>query len=638
MALNDQNIKMKTTATLLLLFAACVSCRFHKLTLKDDPRKLISLTSFGFLSGGTLTVNITLFSKELFSTSEISENSAMFGLALEKMESDVLSYMDDMLNKCDLTQTGLFFTFDFQEEKLKIKRVGSDMERLLVSDQKRTLFLTAHNLNRRDSDRGDMDSRFSDQHYLRGNRSKLQSVEDTVEPALISDEHEEPQTYDKPAASSNTPQPAKPSPTVAAPPSPSSTPPSSSLISQPPDAGINSADNATPNRATSPPQTLTSGGKLSVSNWMKTSSQDMNQETELYSVDLKRAWDGSYRAYFLVHIRRPEEEGRYSLVFHNCPSYRKDAGAQITLTMEIAEDNNGNFLSAGEMPLPALNFTFSVVYFIAAVAWWFLLRRSPHNVYTIHRLMLAVVFVKSFACLFHGINMYYIQIKGIREDSLVILWYIVSEMREVLMFVTVLLIGTGWGFIKHVLTGRDKIFFWIVIPLQVLNRVAEVMVQERERWNESYTTWKDIFVLVDLLCCGAVLFRILWTYRHFKKVSCRDGTEGGINQQKLRLLVHYYIVVVCYVYLTRMVAYLLKMALPFRLVWLTDLLQELAMLVFFVVTGSRLCPATDNPYLQVPQDCGQDEPEMEEVLTKTGATENMVRVSQKMEVDKLGKP
>ena len=35
------------------------------------------------------------------------------------------------------------------------------------------------------------------------------------------------------------------------------------------------------------------------------------------------------------------------------------------------------------------------------------------------------------------------------------------------MFVTVLLIGAGWAFIKHVFTDREKKLFLVVIPMQV---------------------------------------------------------------------------------------------------------------------------------------------------------------------------
>jgi hypothetical protein len=58
--------------------------------------------------------------------------------------------------------------------------------------------------------------------------------------------------------------------------------------------------------------------------------------------------------------------------------------------------------------------------------------------------------------------------------------------------------------------------------------------------------------------------------------------------------------------------FVFQITLPFKLEWLYHLFEELAMLVFFVVTGIKFRPATDNPYLQVPQD-DDDEIEMEEV-------------------------
>ena len=40
-------------------------------------------------------------------------------------------------------------------------------------------------------------------------------------------------------------------------------------------------------------------------------------------------------------------------------------------------------------------------------------------------------------------------------------------MRGALMFVTILLIGAGWAFIKHVFTDREKKLFLVIIPMQV---------------------------------------------------------------------------------------------------------------------------------------------------------------------------
>lgn len=50
-------------------------------------------------------------------------------------------------------------------------------------------------------------------------------------------------------------------------------------------------------------------------------------------------------------------------------------------------------------------------------------------------------------------------------------WYLgtvlSSRLKGALLFITIALIGTGWAFIKHILSDKDKKIFMIVIPLQV---------------------------------------------------------------------------------------------------------------------------------------------------------------------------
>ena len=41
------------------------------------------------------------------------------------------------------------------------------------------------------------------------------------------------------------------------------------------------------------------------------------------------------------------------------------------------------------------------------------------------------------------------------------------RMKGALLFITIVLIGAGWAFVKHILSDRDKKIFIIVIPLQV---------------------------------------------------------------------------------------------------------------------------------------------------------------------------
>ncbi|KAI8517760.1 hypothetical protein Bbelb_037770 [Branchiostoma belcheri] len=84
--------------------------------------------------------------------------------------------------------------------------------------------------------------------------------------------------------------------------------------------------------------------------------------------------------------------------------------------------------------------------------------------------------------------------------------------------------------------------------------------------------------------------------------------------------------IVCYIYFTRIIVYLLKITVPFQYEWLGQFFAELATYVFFVMTGYKFRPASNNPYLQVSQE--DEDIEMEEVVTETGWNEGVVRVNQ----------
>lgn len=46
--------------------------------------------------------------------------------------------------------------------------------------------------------------------------------------------------------------------------------------------------------------------------------------------------------------------------------------------------------------------------------------------------------------------------------------HVFSRLKGALLFITLALIGTGWAFVKYILSDKEKKIFMIVIPLQVL--------------------------------------------------------------------------------------------------------------------------------------------------------------------------
>jgi len=46
--------------------------------------------------------------------------------------------------------------------------------------------------------------------------------------------------------------------------------------------------------------------------------------------------------------------------------------------------------------------------------------------------------------------------------------------------------------------------------LKILAVVAQIFLEEKEESDVVYATWRQIWFIVDLLCCGAIIFPILW--------------------------------------------------------------------------------------------------------------------------------
>ncbi|XP_059116008.1 protein GPR107 [Peromyscus eremicus] len=336
--------------------------------------------------------------------------------------------------------------------------------------------------------------------------------------------------------------------------------------------------------------------------------------------------DGAVSFQFFFNISTDDQEGLYSLYFHTCPGSKARPGEQVSfsLSIDITEKNPDSYLSAGEIPLPKLYISMALFFFLSGTIWIHILRKRRNDVFKIHWLMAALPFTKSLSLVFHAIDYHYISSQGFPIEGWAVVYYITHLLKGALLFITIALIGTGWAFIKHILSDKDKKIFMIVIPLQVLANVAYIIIESTEEGTTEYGLWKDSLFLVDLLCCGAILFPVVWSIRHLQEASATDG-KAAINLAKLKLFRHYYVLIVCYIYFTRIIAFLLKFAVPFQWKWLYQLLDETATLVFFVLTGYKFRPASDNPYLQLSQE--EDDLEMESVVTTTtGVMENMKKV------------
>lgn len=317
-------------------------------------------------------------------------------------------------------------------------------------------------------------------------------------------------------------------------------------------------------------------------------------------------------------------QGLYSLKFHYCQNRVPGIKLPYSFTVGVTEENPGkNYLSAAEIPLSRLYICMAGVFFAAAMVWVYTLMKHRYSVFKIHWLMAALAFTKSTSLVFHSINYHFINTNGQPIEAWAVMYYITHLLKGALLFITLALIGTGWAFVKYILSDKEKKIFMIVIPLQVLANVAYIIIESTEEGSSEYYLWKEILFLVDLICCGAILFPVVWSIRHLQEASSTDG-KAAMNLEKLKLFRHYYVMIVCYIYFTRIIAILLKITMPFQWQWCYEFLVEVSTLIFFVLTGYKFRPASNNPYLQLPQD--EEDVEMDEVVTESGALEGISKV------------
>ncbi|XP_070934533.1 protein GPR107 isoform X3 [Macaca nemestrina] len=562
-------LRLLPMLALLQLLAAPGLGRVHHLALKDDVRHKVHLNTFGFFKDGYMVVNVSSLS-----LNEPEDKDVTIGFSLDRTKNDGFSsYLDEDVNYCILKKQSVSVTLlilDISRSEVRIKsppEAGTQLPKIVFSRDEKVL-------------------------------------------------------------------------------------------------GQSQEPNVNPVSAGSQTQKTQDGGKSKRST---VDSKAMGEKS--FSVHNN---GGAVSFQFFFNISTDDQEGLYSLYFHKCLGKELPSDKfSFSLDIEITEKNPDSYLSAGEIPLPKLYISMAFFFFLSGTIWIHILRKRRNDVFKIHWLMAALPFTKSLSLVFHAIDYHYISSQGFPIEGWAVVYYITHLLKGALLFITIALIGTGWAFIKHILSDKDKKIFMIVIPLQVLANVAYIIIESTEEGTTEYGLWKDSLFLVDLLCCGAILFPVVWSIRHLQEASATDGkgdsmgplqqraksksrsrieshhiaqadlellasscppasvsqragNTAAINLAKLKLFRHYYVLIVCYIYFTRIIAFLLKLAVPFQWKWLYQLLDETATLVFFVLTGYKFRPASDNPYLQLSQE--EDDLEMESVVTTSGVMESMKKV------------
>ncbi|KAM0068594.1 putative transmembrane protein GPR107/GPR108 [Helianthus debilis subsp. tardiflorus] len=292
--------------------------------------------------------------------------------------------------------------------------------------------------------------------------------------------------------------------------------------------------------------------------------------------------------------------GEYFLLFANC-----NPGSRVTMDvrMELYNSDDGkhrDYLSAGESLLPSLYFVFSMIYLCFFGFWIVECKKNKLSLHRIHVLMGVLLVVKAFNLICASEEKHYIKVTG-TPHGWDVLFYTFQFFRAVLLFTVIILIGTGWSFLKPFLQEKEKKLLMIVIPLQVLANVASAVIGENGPFIKSWVTWNQVFLLVDLICCCAILFPIVWSIRSLRETSKTDG-KAARNLAKLTLFKQFYVLVIGYLYFTRIIVFSLRTISSYKFEWVSNAAEEVASLVFYMMMFYMFRPTDRNDYFLVNED------------------------------------
>ncbi|KAF8073245.1 CAND7 [Scenedesmus sp. PABB004] len=298
-----------------------------------------------------------------------------------------------------------------------------------------------------------------------------------------------------------------------------------------------------------------------------------------------------------------KDGGLFSVFFANCePRTPVSFAAAVSSYNLVGPNDRRDYLSIGEGELDVMYWVMFGLFSAITLAWAAtLLRARRHGgVQKIHWLMLVLVATKSVTLLAQAIMWAVVEKYG-SPHGWQWVYYVATFFRGLLFFSVIVLIGTGWSFIRPYVDDATRRVLLVVLPLQVFAEVAIIVTGEQSPSIRDWAAWVNVLHLVDILCCCAILFPIVWSIKRLREAAETDG-KAARALERLTLFRSFYVAVVVFVYFTRIVVFLLRANLAGGLyAWLADAAYELAYLALYVWVGVRFAPGADNPYARLHQ-------------------------------------
>ena len=272
----------------------------------------------------------------------------------------------------------------------------------------------------------------------------------------------------------------------------------------------------------------------------------------------------------------------------------------VKVTLEqynLDEDGTINYLDDGEKGIFILYSIFSAFYAVFGIIWIRLcFKQQRSDLRPVHHSITVLLLLKIVCLVLGAIQLSYVAKNGVLENAWTYIHQISIILLSVLLYVVVVLIGSGWSVSKASFNTREKAIIAVVLILQLLIQTGIAILEVFSRGAFMFPLIEVVLRVSDFVCCILVLLPVMWSIRNLERSSdISDKAES--NLIRLKTFRDLYFVFISFLYCRIVILSMLKLTIECPDSWISTTVDEIIFFFFFVFVGKKLRPMKDNPYL-----------------------------------------
>ncbi|KYQ92176.1 hypothetical protein DLAC_07016 [Tieghemostelium lacteum] len=279
------------------------------------------------------------------------------------------------------------------------------------------------------------------------------------------------------------------------------------------------------------------------------------------------------------------ELGYYSVFFINCKQYEASYNITLDFTNHHGEKGEISHLPFGSENLVSVYNIFSIMFLGLFLLWTFTLYRanqSKININPIHFIMAFYLLMEFIRLFFDFKNLSSIELTGLATKWEYSYRTFVMILQGVSLNILIGYIGNGVYFIKKSMTESEKLFFYVFVPLQVIDQILYVSIVLSTTQSQSIIYF--IIHFLSVLSCGVPVSLTSYKLNQDQKVSEKSRNLYQIYKIITNLLI-------VYIYFNVIGLVFLRNALPSAFTWVNDFASLSLQFIISFLVGYKLAPS-----------------------------------------------